>query len=278
MDIRKLIDKLAAEEEDFLKSSFLAPVVRNGSVCVRIQGIVCKFNPEDREFEGWGIFKPISLKKVRLQEPAQRPLVRRYLDQLTSVALIAADPAGQPPTAILAHPAGSSVKFDGPIPVRMMAGVERFRHIIARFDGFNFWYDRIHPGRNPAQAAYLRKSLDKDWAVKKLDRPGLLPQEKQLYADLLKLERIRREAPDRRRIRQALQHAGATLESYYKRKKAYTVTFVLDGDRHTSRIRADDLTVLSAGICLSGEDKKFDLQSLVGVLREGRRFPGVEFD
>jgi hypothetical protein len=278
MDIRKLIDKLAVEEEDFLKSDFLAPVVRGGSVCVRIRGIVCKFLPEDREFEGWGIFKPISLNKVRLQESARRPLVRQYLDQLTSVILIVADPAGPPSSAILAHPAGSAVQFEGPVPIRMMAGVERFRHIIARFDGFNFWYDRIHPGRNPAQAAYLRKSLDQDWGIKKLNRPGLLPQEKKLYADLLKLERSRREAPDRRRIRLALDHAGASLASYAKHKKAYTVSFVLDGQRHTSRIRAKDLTVLSAGICLSGQDKKFDLQSLVGVLREGRQYPGVEFD
>ncbi|UCH22535.1 MAG: hypothetical protein JSU83_04720 [Deltaproteobacteria bacterium] len=134
MDIRKLIDKLATEEENFLKSSFLAPVVRGGSVCVRIQGIVCKFYPEDREFEGWGIFQPISLHRVRLQKPAGRPLMRKYLDQLTSVALIVAEPAGHPPSAILAHPAGSPVKFDGPIPGRLIEGVERFRHFIARFD------------------------------------------------------------------------------------------------------------------------------------------------
>ncbi|UCH19695.1 MAG: hypothetical protein JSU83_14065, partial [Deltaproteobacteria bacterium] len=205
------------------------------------------------------------------------PLMRKYLDQLTSVALIVAEPAGHPPSAILAHPAGSPVKFDGPIPVRLIEGVERFRHIIARFDGFNFWYDRIHPGRNPAQAAYLRKSLDSDLEIRELDRPGLLPQEKRLYADLLKLERIRREEPDRRRIRLALQHAGARLESYHKRKKSYAVTFIMDGHRHTSRIRSDDLTVLSAGICLEGKDKKFDLQSLVGVLREARRIPGFDF-
>ena len=277
MDIRKLIDKLAAEEEDFFKSNFLAPVVRGGNVCVRIRGIVCKFLPEDREFEGWGIFKPVSLKTVRLLNPADRPLVRKYLDQLTSVALIAADPAGNPPSAILAHPAGSPVKFEGPVPVWMMAGVELFRHIVARFDGFNFWYDRNQPGRNPALAAYLRKSLDKDLDVKKLKRSGLLPQEKKLYADLLKLERIRREAPDRRRIRLALEHAGATLETYRRHKKSYIVTFMLDGHRHTSRIRSDDLTVLSAGICLAGEDDKFDLQSLMGVLREGRGVPDVEY-
>jgi hypothetical protein len=39
-----------------------------------------------------------------------------------------------------------------------------------------------------------------------------------------------------------------------------------DGERHTSAIAKGDLTVISSGICLSGGDRHFDLQSLVGVI------------
>jgi hypothetical protein len=276
MDVRKLIDKLAKEEEHFFKQTFLAPVVRGGEVCIRLKGIVCRFVPEDRAFEGWGLFKPVSLDKVMLEEVAGRELVRRYLERLTPVELIIADPTGKTRTAVIAHPTGSPVKVDGPVRVHLMERAELFRHVTARFDGFNFWFDRLHPGRNPAQAAYLRDSMDADLDLERLNRPGLLPQEKKVYAELLKVERLRREPPERRRLREALQHAGAKLDSYHQRGKGYNVTFVVDGTRHTSMIRGDDLTVLSAGFCLSDEDEKFDLQSLVGVIREGRRMEEID--
>jgi hypothetical protein len=40
------------------------------------------------------------------------------------------------------------------------------------------------------------------------------------------------------------------------------------GDLHTSAIAKGDLTVVSSGICLSGEDRKFDLTSLVKVIEK----------
>jgi hypothetical protein len=44
------------------------------------------------------------------------------------------------------------------------------------------------------------------------------------------------------------------------------VTILYINMRHTSAIAKADLTVVSSGICLSGRDRDFDLQSLVGVI------------
>jgi hypothetical protein len=77
-----------------------------------------------------------------------------------------------------------------------------------------------------------------------------------------------------------LAHAGADLRDFADRGDVYRVTYTVDGRRHTSVVNKNDLTVQSAGVCLSGGDRAFDLHSLVGVLREGerkgeiRRMPG----
>ena len=75
----------------------------------------------------------------------------------------------------------------------------------------------------------------------------------------------------RQRVGESLSHAGAELIDYLERGDSFRVTFSMGGRRYTSSVSKNDLTVQVAGICLSGEDQKFDLSSLVGVLREGRR-------
>ncbi len=71
------------------------------------------------------------------------------------------------------------------------------------------------------------------------------------------------------RIRRALEHAGATLESFwFGDDDAVAVRYSVDGNTHVSVVRRKDLSVVSAGICLSGLDRQFDLSSLVSVMRE----------
>ena len=73
----------------------------------------------------------------------------------------------------------------------------------------------------------------------------------------------------RQRLRESLSHAGAQLVDYLERADSFRVSYTVGGQQFTSSVNKDDLTVQVAGICLSGEDRKFDLASMVGVLREG---------
>jgi hypothetical protein len=69
------------------------------------------------------------------------------------------------------------------------------------------------------------------------------------------------------RLRSALRFGGGDLLGFRDRGEFWLVEWLArDGQLHTSAIAKNDLTVISAGICLSGEDQKFDLQSLVGVV------------
>jgi len=77
-----------------------------------------------------------------------------------------------------------------------------------------------------------------------------------------------RRATGEGRLQDALEHAGAELNEFTERGDVYAVTYTVDGERHTSVVDRRSLTVVTAGICLSGQDEKFDLASLVGVLRE----------
>lgn len=72
---------------------------------------------------------------------------------------------------------------------------------------------------------------------------------------------------DEGRLRDALHMGGGELREFRDRGEFWQVEWTTrNGDRHTSAISKGDLTVISSGICLSGYDRNFDLQSLVGVI------------
>jgi hypothetical protein len=150
-------------------------------------------------------------------------------------------------------------------------GLERFEAVVTRFDGRLFWYERRDPGRDPALAAYLREQLAQPEPAKKgeLHKSGLSREEREAYGWAVALREQGRKAVVQQRLEQALAHADAEFRSMAERQDVYVVTYEVDGRQHVSTVKRDDLTVVTAGICLSGQDRRFDLASLVGVLREG---------
>jgi hypothetical protein len=154
---------------------------------------------------------------------------------------------------------------------------------------------------DPATSAFLRTALHERLEPVDLERRGLSAEERAAYElnywELVRpalLEEVQQQNPRHRRrsrnprageeesqrpeadaaghrLRDSLSHAGARLVDYLERADSFRVHFTVGGRPYTSSVDKNDLTVQVSGICLSGEDQKFDLASLVGVLREGQR-------
>jgi hypothetical protein len=278
-NLNDALNSLAAAEERFLASEFLSPVVRGGQVQVRIAGVVCTLRIQPPDFQGWGVFRPASYAEAAFVRPAKLAERARYLELFPLVRLILATKQGEDWLALPAHRSDSRFKIDGLIPVRLVEDARVFEVIEARFDGSNFWYAGADSRWDPAMASYLRQQLDLVTPPEKLQRSGLTAEERAAYAigylPRYEASEEGRRSREEERLRGALAHAGAELKDYVERADVYTVTYEVDGQRHVSAVSKQDLSVQVAGICLSGEDEKFDLQSLVGVIREGHGGAGL---
>ena len=158
------------------------------------------------------------------------------------------------------------------IPIHLVEEAQPFEILLTRFDGARCWYEGPDPRRDPGTAAYLRESLARMVEPGQLSRPGLTAEERAAYllnyAPRLEAEGQARRDRVEKRLRAALAHAGAEFREYQERGDVYRVAYEVNGRRHVSVVARDDLSVQVAGICLSGQDHRFDLQSMVGVLRE----------
>jgi hypothetical protein len=263
-----LLNHLASAEERFLQSEFPAPMLRGGVVQVRIAEVISKLKVEPADFEGWGIFRPLSYTAARLLRPATLTEQRRYQALFPSLPVILCRCDGQVWEGLPAHRGDHRFRIDGTVAVRLIEEAQLFETIRVRFDGVSCWYEGPDERSDPGAAAYLRQAFARRQELELLRRPGLTAEQRGAYTlnhqARLEAERDRTEE----RLREALAHAGAELRTYAQRGDVYRVEYLVDGRRQVSVVNKRDLSVQVAGICLSGADRHFDLQSLVGVLRQ----------
>ena len=274
MSIDDILNRLEAAENDFLQRDVLAPVLPGRGVIVRIAGIICMLAVTGKRFTGWGVLRPQSLKTAALVRPATLAEIAAYLKLFPALRLIVVAREGRQWYALSANQSERGIQLSGAAPVLLAeAGIQPFETVVARFDGHFFWYERRDNRRNPALAAYLRAALDAGTPTADLRKSGLSPQERSAYEWARALVAEAERAGVTGRLAAALAHAGGRLIAFTEREDSYTVAYQVGDERAVSTVRKGDYSVLTAGICLSGQDARFDLTSMVSVMREAAGQP-----
>lgn len=286
-DVLSLHNRLADAEDELREKRFLAPLVRGGQVRTKLNDLLCTFKPQPADFEGWGIFAPQSEIDAQLVAEPDSFQIAEYLQLFPAlkVHLILALRRG----VWLAYPVNESdarqrffkktVQVE-PFAVHLAFEAREFETAAARNVGGVWFFDEIDRRADPETGEKLRQSLADNVRTEDLTIKNLTPEIKigyQIAAGREEFLRARehlrlanknalQSSSDEKRLREALLFGGGELIGHHDRGDYWWVEWTTrTGERHTSSI-AKDFTVISAGICLSGEDRKFDLQSLVGVV------------
>lgn len=279
-DVRKLINSLADAEARLAESEFIAPCVRGGSVRTRVAGLLYTFKPLPQDFEGWGVFKPVNEQSARLIEEASFVQITEYLKLFPSLRVCFAYQLKE--QTWLVYPVNESdakqrfisAETIRPFAVHLVTEGQQFETAIARNVGGVWLFEDIDRRAAPEDAEQLRESWRNKTSTEELKWKGLTPEMRVCYSIVFNRERVEKErlleqqqSRGEKRLRDALELGGGSLRDFSDRGDYWLVEWTSrSGEIHSSAISKDDLTVVSAGICLSGEDEKFDLQSLVGVV------------
>ena len=252
--------------------------------------MTCQLKTQPPDFTGWGVFRTTDLMTARLVRPAQLSERRQYLALFPQVRLIACWREEEAWFGSAASFGDSRFHLAGAASIELVDEIQLFDTVCCRFDGQRFWFEETDRRGDPAVAGFLRTALADLQSPPDIARRGLTAEQRAAYElNFVRLaagqdevagndgsDPLRIQVDDvAARLSDSLSHAGAQLVDYLERGDGYRVTYKVGQRSYTSSVNKRDLTVQVAGICLSGEDAKFDLGSLVGVLHEGDHHGGI---
>lgn len=270
-DILNLISKIGEKEASLKDKVFISPVFFNTSVAARVSGLIYTFeipklNP------GWYAFKPTGTSKARKVKEATMAEIEAYVKPLPKIRAVLTMKKDDVYLAKV-DKVNRYLPTEELHPVLLCDdSVSDFDQVICRFDGANLWYESLDAFNGPAKGEYLREQMLKLTDPDKVRFSGLLFEERSAYALRLALDKKLVEDRKKLVVEADVKHAGGKLIKFVERSDHLSVTYTVDGQQYTSYVSKDPKhQVITAGVCLSGNDQKFDLKSLVTVLREGHR-------
>jgi hypothetical protein len=273
----KLVRALGRAEAAIRGQEFLAPLLRGGGARMRIQGLIYRLTVADAQ-PGWWLCRVVDARTAEVVTEAMPWQRGDYLALWPTIQLVLLAPLER--DAWLAMPqnlaAGQRLLGGaGPFVAHLVEGGQPFERVIGRVEGHAIWYDDLDHMADAATAEVLREAVAGENDLPRIK--GLTDGEKLAYAFLFgqtRKGRLQRELQAQsNHVRAALAVGGAQLVGIEHAENGVRVTWERDGQRSVTMIDTR-LNVVSSGICLSGEDARFDMTSIVGVVLDSPWYRG----
>jgi hypothetical protein len=270
-----LIDALARNEAGLSGQKVFAPLLGDGRVRVRLRGLIHELLVRNAQ-PGWWVCRLCDARRAEVEGEALPWQRGDYLALWPVLRLVLLEPVNRATWLALAYNPSDAVQrfgIAGPLLVHLVEGGQPFERIVGRIEGRTIWYDDLDRRADPSVAEELRAAFATEQPEPGV--AGLGAGERTAYA-LLHAQRADTRAATgaariERRLRHALEIGGAQLLGYQVTDFGLRVTWERAGQRSVT-LATPELEVVSAGICLSGEDHHFDLQSIIGVVQEAPQY------
>jgi hypothetical protein len=271
MGVLDLINRIGKQESALTQRTFVSPVYGNTLVATRVEGLIYTFSIPKKK-EGWYQIQPIDTKRAKIVGDADLSDIEKYLGYLDKIRVILVMKQNGLYMGIPDKANKFGLSVNDLLPVYLCDDMSQdFDRIIARYDGANLWYERIDQGNDPSKGDYLRNCMVKVTMPEKIRFSGLTLEEKQAYTLRMTFDRKLVEDQKKEALKQDVEFAGGRFIAFNEKSDHYVITYKVDGQQFTSRVSKDPRRmVVTAGLCLNSNDRKFDLKSLVSVIREGQ--------
>lgn len=279
---KDLLSKFAQEERNFRQKEFLAPFTpKSRTAIVKMNGVNYDFRIVGHKSfgSGFGVFKPIDHSCAKFVKVAEYEQIRPYLDILPKVHMILCYETddGWVSYPMNVESSKATLGLDREIIVKNVTDCERFDVVTARYDGAHFWFDEMFAGADVVKSEDMRNCFDPSTTVKKMRDAlgaikGLTPEDHKAFDVMLASWTLFKQVTTEDRLKHFIEPGGGKLKKYVLRGDHVEILWNSEsGASYVSVVQKDTLDVVSAGICLSGEDNKFHLKDLPFIVVQGEQ-------
>lgn len=275
IDAKELLRKFSSKEADVRTKEFVSPYnEKTKTAIVSIDGLVYKFAISGFNGSGIGRFKPANALSAVYVSEAEFDERIIYLESLPvlNVILSYQNDKGWIAVPHDANLAKNRFGIEGPLIVHNVSDAQAFDTIKTRYDGNSFWYEDFASFADLIKSQEMRTAFSMYAKKKEIRIPKTTPEDNAAFELAKKSWEFFVKTSTESRIKELLENGGANLGSYVVRGDNIEIKWKSSsGSKYNSVVKKDTFDVVTSGICLSGQDLKFHLKDLPGIIERGER-------